>query len=176
MCYQLAYQLLGALCSSLFADLLWFFCKQIFCFHFLGERLSRCVVCSVLQLTILRTTSFTALEVVVESRASICISSGCEESKVQELKVKFVFHTSAVVEVLQKCICGICWGASCSSFFLQVSSRFESALNNILQPGTPCILFQFQEVIILPCILTLRIVRSATNIPIPGLLDHLLSP
>jgi hypothetical protein len=76
----------------------------------------------------------------------ICISSGCEERKlVQELKVETVFRTSAAVEVLQKCICGICWEASCSSFFLQVSSRFGSALNNILQPGTLCICSSFRK-------------------------------
>lgn len=129
-----------------------FFASRFCCFHFLGERLSRCVVCSVLQLTILRTTSFTALVVVVRvSRLSslsnfICISSGCEERKlVQELKVETVFRTSAAVQVLQKCICGICWEASCSFFFLQVSSRFGSALNNILQPGTLCICSSFRK-------------------------------
>ncbi len=129
-----------------------FFWKQIFFFHFLGECLSRCVVCSVLQLTILRTTSYTALVVVSRvSRLScisnfICISSGCEERElVQELKVETVFRTSAAVEVRQKCICGIFWEASCSSFFLQVSSRFGSALNNILQPGTLCICSSFRK-------------------------------
>ncbi len=61
--------------------------------------------------------------------------------------------------------------------FLLLAGKLQvwSALNNILQPGTLCICSSFTKWC-LPCILTLWIVRSAANIPIPGLQGLLLSP